>query len=1183
MKKKVFHKALCMLLCVTVLFTLFGFTVSAATSSSELSKYNPDDANPYGASTLEEMQSLVGTLSYAEYMAAYKDPATGNILDSYYVGADVEIPTINILDLVAGSKGEPVVKVENGEDVWSEDCKASYDYNASAWNNFDFDTDGKASVYLPASGSASWNFEVSEEQAGLYYINIEYFTCNIEFGKGYSSTSGQSSVSSIEKKFQIDYKVPFNEASVVNFNKNWVYMNSEIVENGVPTDEADDYRVEYKLNDDEGYVKIVTAIEDGLKTVTRYTISQDIVGNSMSPEMQSVPSWKSLYISDSTGYYDGYFSFYLGEGTRTFTLESVREPMIIKSITLEKVVKDDDKIPTYSEYLAALGDKSNQIATNGSIIEIQAEFPDLVSDASVTPTNNNSSVATYPITAGASLFNVIGENSYSSVGQWAAYSFRVTDSGMYNISMRYLQSALQGMFICRTVKLWSSDGRYGLPDGTPTSPFSEAYNTQFNYNKEWQSEFIGTGDGVPFAFYFEEGVDYKVYFECSLGALRTHIQTVENALKNINSAYLSILQLTGSNPDASKSYDWHHVMPEVLICFLDEAINLMKVKRELESLCGDTGSHLATLETVAILLNTIGEKEGIEIAANMSTLKSYLGTLGTWINSSKASSMNVDAFCITPMLEGGEADEDALLPVKANFFESMWFEIKSFFLSFFVDYEKMGLTSEPDENTVTIDVWFALGRDQSQIWRTMIDAHTQNGFTYNTGTAVTLKLVTGGTLLPSILARKGPDVYMGLGASDVINYAIRGAVLGVSGNEMKSGNLTKEENEVFTTHIYTYRTPDNKYVESYGTPLSQEQIDAQNLTLTYTSLTFKEHTDANFVEAAMDTLELLDVYYGVPQTMGFSMMFYRMDVLAELKQTVPETWDELLAILPTLQSNNMSIGVGYIAALDFMIYQQGGSLWKYTDDSVYDPKYAGARIDLDSDVALEAFEFVCRLYSDYSFPISFDSQNRFRTGEMPIIVGDYAGLYNTLTVAATEIAGLWEFCSLPGSVRTNPDGTKYINYDSLAGVGATVLLKGADVKPSWQFIQWQTGAEAQANYGNRMVSLIGPSAKYETANINAINDLSWTSSEKEAIMNQIDHLSSIVNYPGSYIYNRYTQFAFLDAVNDNADPIDAMTSYIDAINSEITRKRKEFADFGIWYAENADDEPEVLDQAAKSN
>ena len=69
-------------------------------------------------------------------------------------------------------------------------------------------------------------------------------------------------------------------------------------------------------------------------------------------------------------------------------------------------------------------------------------------------------------------------------------------------------------------------------------------------------------------------------------------------------------------------------------------------------------------------------------------------------------------------------------------------------------------------------------------------------------------------------------------------------------------------------------------------------------------------------------------------------------------------------------------------------------------------------------------------------------------------------------------------------------------------------------------------------------------------------------------MNQMDHLSSIVNYPGSYIINRYTQFAFLDAVNESADPIDALSGYVDAINSEIARKRQEF---GLWVP--TEDEP----------
>ena len=163
------------------------------------------------------------------------------------------------------------------------------------------------------------------------------------------------------------------------------------------------------------------------------------------------------------------------------------------------------------------------------------------------------------------------------------------------------------------------------------------------------------------------------------------------------------------------------------------------------------------------------------------------------------------------------------------------------------------------------------------------------------------------------------------------------------------------------------------------------------------------------------------------------------------------------------------------------------------------------------------------------------------------------------------------------ATRVNEDGSTEFNYDSLAGVGATVLLHGCDnLLASWQFMQWQTGADAQAEYGNRMVALIGPSAKYETANLKAINNLSWTASEKQAIMNQMENLSSIVNYPGSYIITRYTQFAFLDAVNDGADAVDAMTGYMDAINSEIWRKR---AEFELWYPKVDDEEPPMLEDA----
>jgi hypothetical protein len=50
----------------------------------------------------------------------------------------------------------------------------------------------------------------------------------------------------------------------------------------------------------------------------------------------------------------------------------------------------------------------------------------------------------------------------------------------------------------------------------------------------------------------------------------------------------------------------------------------------------------------------------------------------------------------------------------------------------------------------------------------------------------------------------------------------------------------------------------------------------------------------------------------------------------------------------------------------------------------------------------------------------------------------------------------------------------------------------------------------------------------------------------------------VPNYPGAYIIDRYTNFAFLSAYNDNANPSDALLAYINTINKEIERKRNEF-------------------------
>ena len=1120
MKKALFQRAMCLVLTVATLVTGLGFTVDAG-------KLKDPNGDKGIYTTLEEMQALVSTSSYAEYISDY----------AYILESQTGLSSIPVDVLAAMQAGSSGVKVTDSSLCQGIVSLPSYTLGGDLTNN---------AVYLPSEGATSWEFTITAEQEGLYYIKLDYFTCITE----------ETRVSSIERAIKINGKIPFDEARALTLSKVWGYKNV-VVSDPEYIGGDDSYEVEYKHVSGEGgsYKKIVTTVKDGYKTVATYTLSQDINGNSMAPEAVQTPQWNEYYCQDSSGYEQEWFLFYVSEGEFRITLEAEREPVIIGGITLVPYSKEEKEIISYDEYIANYPDAT--VPAGGSIndvIKIEAEFPDAISDASVAPSNDNTSAATFPVASGAQLYNVIGETSYSAVGQWAAYKFTVNKTGLYKFGMRYLQKALEGMFICRSVKL--SGGDYG---NAAVTPYAEAASAKFNYSKDWQSTYVCDANGNALQFYFEEGVEYTVYFECTLGSLKEYIQRVEATLSNLNECYLRILQLTGPDPDKNRDYKFYQVMPDVLVTFLDEARNLMAVKKELEDFCGTAGSHTATLETVAVILYKMGLDEGEKVAANMTSLKTYLGTLGTWINNSKMGSMMVDSISVVPANLG----DDGLEKAEAGFFRSLWFELVSFVYSFFTDYNAMGLTKKPTSGENSIDVWLALGRDQSQIWRTMIDAK-DTGYTDQTGNAANLKLVTAGTLLPSILSGKGPDVYMGLGSADVINYAIRDAVMGISGNVPLAKDKNADSyNKYFANTYYTVKNADGDYktVSSLadapaGYEKSFESKSYNDYVVAYNGgKNNVKYTDATFSQAAIDTVTLLDVAYGIPQTMSFAMMFYRMDVLAQLGLEVPESWSQLLATLPVLQTNNMEIGVAYISALDFMIYQMGGNMWKYTDKDLYDSKFAGARIDLDSDIAIEAFEFTCRLYTDYSLPISYDTANRFRTGELPIVVGDYATIYNTLVVFATEINGLWEFTSLPGSERK--DGT--FNYDSLAGVTATVMLHGcSNPLAAWQFIQWQTSDKAQADYGNKMIALVGPSAKYESANLKALNEMSWTASERAAIEDQMQHLSSIVNYPGSYIIARYLKFAFLDAVNNGADATDALRSYIDAINSEIERKRKEF-------------------------
>ncbi len=616
-------------------------------------------------------------------------------------------------------------------------------------------------------------------------------------------------------------------------------------------------------------------------------------------------------------------------------------------------------------------------------------------------------------------------------------------------------------------------------------------------------------DGTSeFQIYLSEG-EHTFSLEVTLGNFGEIYSEVSNCLTRINAIYLKILQITGTSPDSYMDYSFYNRIPDEIAEMKTLAEKLTALSEEFKKINKDkASSNSATLLNVAQILEKMNRDSEGQIAKNFTALKNNIGSLGTWLNNITEQSLTIDYFVIQPA-------EDKLPKANGNFFQEFAFEIKAFLYSFVYNGYSFASSSE-GHDVVSVSVWTTVSREYAQIIRDLIDEDFGNSYPY---ISVNLKLVASGTLLPATLAGVGPDVMMGEGQTTVIDYAVRGALLDVSQydgfEELKS-----------------------RFSEASMTPLT----------------------------VALDSTDGQIAVYGIPQAQSFNVMFYRKDILAELGVSIPQTWTEFKSMVPKLQSKNYMVGMGTSASATttfyMFMYQNGGSL--YTD--------GGRSISFGTDESLKAFDQMCKFYTQYRFPITYDAANRFRTGEMPVLIADYISFYNQFTIYATELKGLWGFTLLPGVERA--DGT--VNHATPSSVSAMVLMKDAKERGTDEagfcFMEWWMRDNIQSRYANELIALLGPAGKYATANVNAFDQMSWTSSEIKELKRIIPNLYCVNEMPGSYIISRYVGFAFLAVYNNDADPAESIMSYINTINSEMDRKREELSRQFYIPAKSSDDD-----------
>lgn len=412
------------------------------------------------------------------------------------------------------------------------------------------------------------------------------------------------------------------------------------------------------------------------------------------------------------------------------------------------------------------------------------------------------------------------------------------------------------------------------------------------------------------------------------------------------------------------------------------------------------------------------------------------------------------------------------------------------------------IVSFSDEYNIVI----GSGNDKSlTIWTSLgrdqlgiLKSMTANDFEPKYNIDANIQLVTG-SLIQAVLAGKAPDVVLGQTETATINYAMRGALV----------DLTKFDD-------------------------------------------FDE-VMKRFSDCAGDPFTYQGGVYALPQRQSFQMMFIRDDILAELGLEIPKTWDDFVTkIFPVLQRDNLVVGVGNLnnageltGIFLTLLYQYGGSL--YSDDLLSSA--------LTTPEALEAFDFAVALYNEYGVPTQYDFLNRFRTGEMPIAIADYS-TYNTLQVGAPEISGLWTMVPIPGIKRE--DGT--INNTQLMTFTGSIILDDSKVKDeAWEFIKWWSSADVQRNFGLQQEAILGPSGRYTTANLEALEGLSWSTKQLALLEEQRNVSRALTHVPGSYYIGKSINSATVTSVNDSSlIPREELMYWVDLIDREMKRKQKEF-------------------------
>lgn len=629
-------------------------------------------------------------------------------------------------------------------------------------------------------------------------------------------------------------------------------------------------------------------------------------------------------------------------------------------------------------------------------------------------------------------------------------------------------------------------------------PFAEFENFLFPYCTNYSTLTLADEAGEPYAVYLTAG-EHTLRMEVSQTHLEQAIIELKNYISECNSMYRRIISITGADPDIYRDYYLDKELPELMPFLNDSVTRLNALAASIEACSEDgEGSESATLHDTVRTLERFIKKP-YKIPATLSEFKNRIDSMADLIQTLETQSLTLDYITFTPKDIPQE---------EQGFFGKLWSGVSKTFNYLGFRFKAFLASFSGEDRTTsgtaprTIKVWINMGD-------------------------ILVSGSASGRDQMQIIRQLSDDSF-----TTEHNISVEFSLVSAG--------------DTLSQAILAGKGPDVALFVGEQTVVN---LGIRGVLADMTEMPDYDALAAQVYDSALVPFTFGGGVYAMPVTQTFNMMFVRDDIFSELGLAVPNTWDDFYAVQKKLAEKKLEIGIPESQDIfEMLLMQHGGSI--YNEDCT-----ASA---LKSQEAVEAFAQWTDLYIKYTLPLSFSFVNRFRTGEMPIGIMSYT-MYNQLCVAAPEIKDQWSMYPVPATVRA--DGTLDRSQASV-NTGCVIMKGSEELDAAYEFMRWWIDSKTQTEFGRQVESVLGKSARYNTANSVTFEQLNWTGRELEVLREARRDVSDTPQTMVTYYVSRCISNAFRRVVYSYEKPRDVIYRYSDDLDLEFDRKKEVMQEVG---------------------